>query len=303
MAVLRVLEGLRSPALDWLFALITSIGEETVAILLLSAIFWCIDKRLAYAVGLTYFISGLLVQGMKIGFRIERPWVLDPSFAPVAAAIEHATGYSFPSGHTQSAAAVFGTLGFSLKKTWQKTLCFILVVLVGFSRMYLGVHTLADVGVSLAIGLAVAYVIVRFFMDDIGSGDRKQAYAAATPAVIAVLSVCFSLWLYSSGIIEQAYVADMMKMAGSGIGFAVGMSVETRYIRFSVICSKLPMQIVKCLAGIAGVLAIKEGVKLIAGTSLVMDTLRYFLMGLWMTALFALIIRKWFQENKKPEQG
>jgi len=300
MTFLKLLEGIRSPFFDSLFLLITSIGEETVAILLLSVIFWCIDKKLAYAIGLAYFMSGLLVQGMKIGFRIERPWVADPSFTPVAAAVEHATGYSFPSGHTQSATVIFGTLGMSLKKVWQKLICLLVIVLVGFSRMYLGVHTLADICVSMAIGLIVAYLVLRLFAKEAGNEDRRQIVAATVPAVLAVAAVIFSFSLYSAGTIEQGYVSDIMKAAGAGIGFAAGMFVESRYIRFSTECGKILMQVLKYAVGIAGVLAIKEGLKLVIGTGLVTDMLRYFLIGFWMTALFAMIVKK-FMNNKTKE--
>lgn len=62
--------------------------------------YWCYDKKFARRIGLTYFSSGLVVQNLKIIFRIPRPWILDPDFHPVQSAIPHATGYSFPSGHT-----------------------------------------------------------------------------------------------------------------------------------------------------------------------------------------------------------
>ena len=302
MAILHMIESVRSPVLDAVFLLVTKLGEEIFVILLLCALFWCIDKKTAYTIGLAYFISGLLVQCLKIGFRIDRPWVLDPAFNPVAAAVEHATGYSFPSGHTQSAAVVFGTLGFALGKKWQKALCFAVVLLVGFSRMYLGVHTLLDVGVSIVLGLAIVYAAIRFLKSDDPSA-KKQLITAVLPAVFAAGAAIFSISLYSGGIIEASYVSDCMKTVGAAIGFAVGMYIERRYINFS--CSGgVLRQFAKVLAGVAGVLAVKEGLKLVIGTSLAADTIRYFLIGIWLTVLFPLITNKWFtkRDNQSKEE-
>ena len=96
MELLRFFEGIRTPFLDTVIGFITQLGDETVGILLLCLIFWCINKRAAYGIGIAYFLSGLTVQGMKICFRIDRPWIIDPTFKPVESALEHATGYSFP---------------------------------------------------------------------------------------------------------------------------------------------------------------------------------------------------------------
>ncbi|MDR0464059.1 MAG: phosphatase PAP2 family protein, partial [Treponema sp.] len=171
MEFLRMLESIRSPFLDTVFGLITRLGEETIAIVVLCAIFWCISKRAAYGIGIAYFLSGLTVQGMKIIFRIERPWIADPTLNPVHSALDHATGYSFPSGHTQSATALLGALGAQVKQTPVKVTLFLFAVLVAFSRMYLGVHTPLDVTVSLLVTLLLVFLAVKFFTG--AEVDRK----------------------------------------------------------------------------------------------------------------------------------
>ena len=81
------------------------------------------------------------------------------SMKKVEAAREAADGYSFPSGHTQSAATLFGTLAAWLRRGWLTVACIVMVLLVGFSRMYLGVHTPADVGTSLVIGTVLVFAL------------------------------------------------------------------------------------------------------------------------------------------------
>ena len=326
MEFLRLLEGIRSPFLDTTIGLITQLGEETVAIVILCAIFWCISKRVAYGIGVAYFMSGLTVQGMKICFRIDRPWILDPTLNTVSSAKVHATGYSFPSGHTQSATALFGSLGVQVRQKPLKALFFLLVLLVGFSRMYLGVHTPLDVIVSLLVTALLVFVATLIFKGDSaladgaagrsvgpGAGAGKSKGKGANTnigekpqivreAVISSLMVLFAICvivvavvLRSSGKIEENYVSDCLKSAGAGIGFAVGMFIERMYIKFSVKTKNLLLQILKYILGFAGVMIIKEGMKLVVGTGLVVDTIRYFLMLMWVATGYPLIIKRFFK--------
>ena len=293
MEFLRALEGIRSPFLDTIFGLITQLGEETVAVVILCAIFWCISKRTAYIIGISYFLSGLTVQGMKICFRIDRPWVADPALQPVPSALEHATGYSFPSGHTQSATALFGSLGAQIKQKPLKAVCFAIVVLVAFSRMYLGVHTLLDVGISLIISLLLVFISVVVFKDDV-TDKKRELIIALVMVAYAILVIIIAAVLYSNGTIEHNYITDCLKAAGAGVGFAAGLYIERVYINFPVKAKNILWQVIKFVLGFIGVLAIKEGLKLAIGTGLAVDTIRYFLMIMWVTVFFPLIIKRFF---------
>lgn len=95
MEFLYFLESIRNGVLNIFFIICTSFGEELVLISLFAIIYWCINKKLAYRIAFSYFMSGIVVQGLKIHFRIERPWVIDPDFKPVEAVMDTATGYSF----------------------------------------------------------------------------------------------------------------------------------------------------------------------------------------------------------------
>ena len=82
----------------------------------------------------------MLNQFLKLLCRVPRPWVMDPEFTIVESARADATGYSFPSGHTQNSVGTFGVLGRCARRTWVRILCGILMILVPFSRMYLRPH-------------------------------------------------------------------------------------------------------------------------------------------------------------------
>jgi len=291
LELLRLIEGIRTPFLDAVIGMVTSLGEEAAGVALFCAILWCIDKRVAYGIGVAFFLSGLTVQGMKVCFRIDRPWVIDPTLRPVPSALGHATGYSFPSGHAQSAAALFGSLGVQIKQKPIRAACFLIAILVAFSRLYLGVHTPIDVVVSLLISFLFAVLAVKAIVSDVVGKKRESFIFIAMMLYVAMVAAIAAL-LYSGGKIERDYVADCLKATGAGVGFAFGMYIERTYIDFPVKAKSLPWQIIKFAFGFVGILAIKEGLKMAIGTGLVADMARYFLMLAWITVLFPLIIKR-----------
>jgi len=242
------------------------------------------------------------VQGMKITFRIDRPWVADPTLKPLQSALEHATGYSFPSGHTQSATAIFGGLGAQLKQKPLMIICFLLPVLVAFSRMYLGVHTLLDVSVSLLVSFLLIYLTIKLMAGE--EPNKKTEFIISLIIVlyaVAVIAVAFIL--YAGGTIAQSYVADCMKAAGAGVGFAAGMYIERVYIKFSVKSKNILFHAIKFVLGIAGVLAIQEGLKLVIGSGLAANMFRYALMLMWVTVFYPLIIKRFFAVNETATEA
>ena len=294
MELLKLLENIRSPFLDSIIGIITSLGEETVAVVVICMIYWCISKRTAYIIGVAFFLSGITVQCMKICLRINRPWVIEPSLNPVPSAMERSSGYSFPSGHTQAATALYGSLGAVIRLRTIKVVCFLIPFLVAFSRLYLGVHTILDVAASLAISFFVVFITVRLFSNDSVS-KKLDLLLPLIMILYTVVVIVIAAVLFSNGTIEERYLSDCLKSSGAGIGFAVGMYVERKYIQFSTKAKSILWQVVKFVCGLAGVFIIQEGLKLIVGTGLIIDAARYCLIILWAMAFFPLIIKRFFE--------
>ncbi len=304
MQILHMLVPLRTPFVEQLFGAVTRLGEETAAILVICTLFWCVSKRLGYGVGISFFLSGLLVQGLKIGFRVDRPWIRDPGFQPAASAIEKATGYSFPSGHTQTATSIFVSLAIGLKRwRWRIPLLFI-PVLVAVSRMVLGVHTPQDVLVSLVLATLISIVVMTVVEKREGEIDVTQP-ALRKPMsgewlVSGIIAVCsiglmfFASWLYRAALMDTHYLADSFKIAGSGIGFALGYFLERRFVRFSTHTRKWWMQPVKVMIGVGILLGLQQGLKLVLGAGAGANALRYCLMILWALAVWPLLFKRLF---------
>jgi len=163
MDLLYFFESIRTPVGDVLMQLITELGGETVFLAAAIVIFWCVDKKEGYYM-MTVGFAGIIVnQFLKLWFRIPRPWVKDPNFTIVESARAAATGYSFPSGHTQNVFAALGAPARYTKRKWLRALLALGVCLTAVSRMYLGVHTPLDVGVSFLLGLVLVMVLYPLF--------------------------------------------------------------------------------------------------------------------------------------------
>ena len=279
MTFLWTLSELRTPVLDHVFQCITYLGQELLPIIVICALYWCYNKKLATTIGFTYLTSGLLVQGLKITFRIPRPWVLDPDFQPVESAVAAATGYSFPSGHTQSATSLFAPLALFLKKWWQKVLCVAVFLLVGLSRMYLGVHTPADVCTAILLTTVISLMIWKCqkWFEDL----KHTKKITCILLVITVLFCIYAYLLYHGGLIEQHYVADCYKMAGAAIGFTSGWYLERTTLHFTTEgCSGKELRL-RLMAGILLTIILYVVPKLLPFEFLLWKMFRYALVIFW----------------------
>lgn len=297
MEFLRLLEGLRTPLGEAFFLFATYGGEEIMLLGLICILYWCVDKKLAYRMTFTYLPSALAVNVIKLTCRVERPWVRDPSFTAVEKAKASATGYSFPSGHTQNATALFGTLAYVFQKVWLKVLIALIIPLVMLSRMYLGVHTPADVLVSFAVS-SVIVLGMNLLADRLELNKKKRLMIMILLMIIATATIIYTYALYHSGTIQYKDAADSFKGCGAGLGFALCWFLENEYIGFSPKSSSPWLQILKFAIGLAGVLILKSGIKYLfaalIGPNFFTDVFRYFVVMLWAMLVMPLLIKKFF---------
>lgn len=283
--------------LDGLMQFITYFGQELIIIAVICTLYWCVDKRFAYILGFVYFCAGLCVQTLKITFRIPRPWILDPDFHAVASAVPAATGYSFPSGHTQGATSLFFPLALKLRKTWLKALCILTFILVGFSRMYLGCHTPKDVLVSMGISILFAWGIWHFqsiLLDD----PRHTKIIALALALFSLLVAIYSICLLKNGTIDTKYATDCCKAAGAGLGYSLGWYVERTKLNFDTHTRHIGLQFLKVLLGLAAAGVIKSGFSAIFGTSVLAKMAEYFVLVIWILVLYPALFSK-LSKNKQ----
>lgn len=261
MEFLHWLEKIRIPGLNEIMLGITHLGSETAFLVIALVLFWCIDKKKGYYILSVGFFGTITNQFLKLWFRIPRPWVLDATLHPLPQALEGATGYSFPSGHTQASVGTFGGIAYVTKNRLIKIVCLIIAVLVPFSRMYVGVHTPMDVGVSAVIAIVLIFLLKPFV---VGKKDKFFPFVLGFMTFLAIGYMCF-VELYSfpenvdaerlkSGV-ESAYT-----MIGCLVGMLITYIVDEKWLHFPV-KGAWWAQALKVVIGLLLVLAIKSGLK------------------------------------------
>lgn len=290
MPILYFFEGIRQPWLDKIMLAITELGNEIPFMVISIVLFWCVSKRVGYFMLTSGFVGTIATQWMKLIFRISRPWIKDPNFTIVEDARAAADGYSFPSGHTQSAASTLGVPAVSVKQRWLSIILWVLYALVAISRMYLGVHTPLDVGVSIGIGLLLIFLMRPIFR----SGNSKKMYILfAVLTLIAVAYVIYTNVYPFPADVEAENLESGIKNGYTLLGAILGMFVaywlDERFIHFSVEGS-IPAQIVKAVVGLGLIMVIRSGLKaplnLLLDGSMVAHAVRYFVMVVFAGAVW-----------------
>lgn len=294
MNVLRAIAEIRNPFWDTFFGLITHLGSEIGLIVLALIFFWCIDKRQGYYLFAVGFVGTILNQFLKLTFRVPRPWVYDPTFEAIESAKADAGGFSFPSGHTQSSVGLFGGIARSDRKKWLRYLCLVPCLLVPFSRMYLGVHTPADVGVSVLIALSLVFLLYPLVI----WAWEKPKRMTVMLSLFVLLSFAFLLFveLFPFPAEMDAHnLASGKKNAYTLLGTLLGLLViyllDVRFLHFDTHATPLG-QAVKLIAGGAIVFLIKTFAKApltyLFGAS-AERSIRYFLLVLFAGGVWPLV--------------
>ena len=305
MELLYALESIRTPFFDKLMGLVTNLGGEAVFIVAAIIVFWCLNKSCGYYMMTVGFAGTIINQFLKLWFRIPRPWVKDPNFTIVESARAEATGYSFPSGHTQNAFAVFGAPARFFKNTALRIIFILLIALTAFSRMYVGVHTPLDVGVSIIVGTILVFVIYPFFRD-MDKSPKKVYIIFSIFIVLAAAFVAFvALYDFPADIDAENY-ASVLKSAYMILFCAIGLMltffIDTKYVHFPT-QAVWWAQIIKVVVGLAILLALKSVLKapllaLFGGHSIA-HGVRYFIVILFAGIVWPMTFKFFAKLGKK----
>ena len=261
MSFLYWLEKIRIPGLNEFMLMITQLGEETAFLVTALVLFWCVNKYFGYYILSVGFIGTLVNQFMKLWFRIPRPWVLDENFTILEQAREAASGYSFPSGHTQNAVGTFGGIACAVKVKWVRIVAIAIAVLVPFSRMYIGVHTPLDVLVAAGMAIILLVVLKPIIL---GNTKSNMPVLLTVMSLLGIAYMCFIEFHTFPADIDAHNLASGSKNAYTLIGALVGLLVvyivDEKWLHFSTEAVWW-VQIIKVALGLGLVLAVKSGLK------------------------------------------
>lgn len=276
---LKWLESIRTDFWNIFFQGITAIGEEILMIIIVVTLWYAVNKRLAQRI-LYITASSLCLNVIVKNFtKIPRPFMKGVNCLRA----DTATGYSFPSGHTQMFSTWSTSFAIKYKKLWITILTIVLILLIGFSRMYIGAHYPSDVIAAIIIGVGLSFLGNMLF-DKIK--DTKKLYLG-------------TLLLFMPFIVYFLFRADplfedLYKLFGMicGLTLVAYLDEKCEDLSYDVSWWKKLLRIV---IGVAVAFVLKEGIKAInvfeiVQISLLFDVLRYFVvifsLGFLCPALF-----------------
>ncbi|UCE30763.1 MAG: phosphatase PAP2 family protein [Burkholderiales bacterium] len=288
------LQAASSPVLDGAFLWITQLGGEQFFLLLVPLVYWCLDKRLGLRLAYLYMFSVLANLWMKALFAAPRPYQYDSRVRLVGPA---QTQPGFPSGHAQSATAVWGLLGLRVRRNGMWWLAAVVVSLVSVSRVYLGVHFPHDVAAGVLLGVIAVVVFVRVepvLSDRLATLSFGAKIVTSAVAPIALLAV----------LVDR----DTVAVTGALSGLSIGFVLQQRWAAFAV-AGSLRQRAMRFVLGAVGLVAVYLGLRAVFGAIVSQEEtalwyllrfLRYALVGLWAGGLWPMIAVRFGLAPREP---
>lgn len=269
LELIREVQTVQGPVVTTLFLAITSLGSKEFYFLLLPLLLWSVDFVVGVRVAVVFLLATYANVSLKDLFGFPRPAELDPSVE-----LYDVMGYGLPSGHAQLSVIVWGTLADALDRTWSWILAGVLAALIGFSRIYLGVHFPTDVLAGWVIGilLLAAYVLFHRQLETWLEARNLGAQLAAAVVLSLVLLLVHA-------------TDDTASLTGVLLGAGVGVALLRRRFDYEA-GGSFWQRGTRFFLGVAVLLALRFGLKAISPEgperlSIAARFLRYGILGLW----------------------
>lgn len=293
--------------------LFTFLGNEEFYLLVMPALYWCVDSAAGLRTGLMLALSGGVNSYFKLLFHSPRPYWID---SRVKAYISE-TSFGLPSGHSQNAASIWGILASSFKKKWLIITAILVTILIGISRIYLGVHFTRDVLSGWLIGCLLLFLFTKLEKPVVRWIQPKSfSYQIVTILLISAVMILlgYCSWLVSASfVLPQTWIDQSIASSGtapdpfnlngvytiSGVffGFATGFAWIYKKYGFPSVAGSLSNKIIRYFLGLMGLIVLYAALKLLFPENPVwlahgLRFIRYALIGFWVSAGAPLIFKK-----------
>ena len=261
---------LQSVRLDWggelFFKLTSAIVTSPLTAAIPAILFWCINKNAGLFILFNATCGRALNELIKGTLCVYRPWIKDAALIPSAEAMEKASSFSFPSGHTQFVTAVYGGFAFFYRNTLPQLLfpCAAIILLVAFSRNFLGMHTPQDVLVSIAYSVGFFFAAEKIFAW-IGRDEGRRFFFFIV-GLITVATIFAFLYFkpYPEDFLNGKVIvdplvarADSFDALGFGLAFFLGWFLEQKFINFKTnVAPKIRLRRILIGFAVLGVIAV-----------------------------------------------
>jgi membrane-associated phospholipid phosphatase len=215
------------PWVELFFRVITELGSDYFYVALIAIGFWAVDKRASIMTAFVLIVSVVSNYWLKITFRNPRP--LSTNWLPGT----HVSNYSLPSGHAQNSTTLWGWLGIKIKTWWMGVLSTVLIVLIGLSRVYIGVHWLGDVLLGWVVGLLLLIVLWRL------EEPTQSVLSKYNPIMLYLgLALLGIVAMILTELLSPVTIVGLEDNFGANggliIGLGVGLALENRYVNFKI---------------------------------------------------------------------
>lgn len=218
-----------------------SLFSITYLVLVPAFIYWCVNKRKGLFIVAALNVTLALNVLVKLTACVYRPWIKNPHILPAGNSVKTALGYSFPSGHTAIATSIYGGVAVVYRQhKWLIWLCALAILLTGFSRNYLGVHTPQDVLGGLLVGVFSLWITDRLFAYAQKYPERENKLLAGGIVFVLLSIFYFSHKSYPVDYVNGNILVTPESMINNGysnvgglLAFCIARFVEKRWIKFS----------------------------------------------------------------------
>ena len=293
--------------------MITTLGNEEFYILIMPLLFWCINSTMGIRAGVMLLLSGGIKDFLKVVIHLPRPYWVDTRVK----AFSSEASFGMPSGHSMDAASIWGVIAYTNKRRWSTWLAVVLILLIGLSRIFLGVHFLHDVISGWLIGglilwgyLAIEKKVTKWVVQKALSTQVLLAFLFSMFLIgLALLArLLVNGWQIPADWIQNALagsgaapdplnIEGSITLAGVAFGFLGGLAWWVKKYGNPQVGKKSFKLILRYLLGMVGLIILYLGLKLVLPENpvflgQVLRFIRYALIGVWVTAGAPFLFKK-----------
>lgn len=292
---LHLLRNLSNKALDSIFEIITFFGEQYAIIIILVILYYAVSKKIGQRILYSIVTSINFNNFLKLIIKRPRPFSDVHQNPVVPARLETASGYSFPSGHTQNASVTYSSLSINFKKKYVIIPSIILIVLIGFSRLWLGCHYPSDVICGLIFGVSAAFLL-NYIHSKLEDSKKKKYYLYIITSLIFLPFIVISFINFYSGKAEYFLTKDAFVSYGLMVGAFCGIFLEEKVLDFKDTTNK-KLKLLRTIFGFVFVilvyLILSFIFKKINPECPILDIIRYFMISFTALGIYPIVTKKW----------
>jgi membrane-associated phospholipid phosphatase len=305
------------PQLRTFFSVVSLLGREEFYLAILPLVYWCINKRMGKHLAYVFLFTNVLSYIAKPSLRGPRPYWLDSSVG-----LDIEPSYGIPSSHAQAAATTYLFLAAWIRRRWAWALAIVATLLMGLSRIYLGVHFVHDVLAGYLIASLVLtgyFVWLRYFARNFEKRilGYRLLVVVLIPFLLTLIYVAIRLvigepdmtlpWRDFIAEAELEGYEGMATAVGSLLGIGIGMTLEGSWVRF-LVGGAMWKRVLRYLVGIAITVALWAGLRILFDVeslwlAIPLRVLRYFLVTLWAGYYAPLAFVRLRLAEAEPEPG